>query len=426
LENIILLTLCADDIGRRTQRLDSSFASLPSVKTNLFDCNPRSEVVSADMDGNAYSYDYDSIGNRLSFNRERTQGTQSVAYAANGRGVQNDPMHGPFYDGKFQMGMRLTMEGIKMMKRYQMVLVVFLLGAICSKGEVSTCVQLNTIHSNLVVAATEHGVSVEDRALALQQAVFLTREHMGSFKEEEARSSVEGRIRGLVSSEISKIRKEMGRRLLYERNSGETYELLNEYVPKLFELLCLTGDRSCNRIFIDDAMRSDSVNHFVMLFECFMGVNAAADDIKYLSIYFLQHPEEHHQRTIINNSFLQMVWNGVSVSDQLHANKNDLMKISTSADVESLILTWDDVEEYAQAVQSSVSKLKLLYEDSRDDFLKQGEMLSKLNTIGDEIHMPFKDKLLNPDWFKLYESDALLVAREWLERRERKGETDSP
>jgi hypothetical protein len=73
-----------DDIGRRTQRLDSSFASLPSVKTNLFDYNPRSEVVSADMDGNAYGYDYDNIGNRLSFNREGTQGTQSVAYAANG------------------------------------------------------------------------------------------------------------------------------------------------------------------------------------------------------------------------------------------------------------------------------------------------------------------------------------------------------
>jgi hypothetical protein len=36
------------------------------------------------MDGNAYSYDYDNIGNRLSFNREGTQGTQSVAYAANG------------------------------------------------------------------------------------------------------------------------------------------------------------------------------------------------------------------------------------------------------------------------------------------------------------------------------------------------------
>jgi hypothetical protein len=52
------------------------------------------------MDGNAYGYDYDNIGNRLSFNREGTQGTQSAAYAANGRRVQNDPMYGPFLGSK--------------------------------------------------------------------------------------------------------------------------------------------------------------------------------------------------------------------------------------------------------------------------------------------------------------------------------------
>jgi hypothetical protein len=70
----------------RRHRADTRPPTSGTPVTNVFDCNPRSEVVSADMDGNAYSYDYDNIGNRLSFNREGTQGTQSVAYGSNNAG----------------------------------------------------------------------------------------------------------------------------------------------------------------------------------------------------------------------------------------------------------------------------------------------------------------------------------------------------
>ena len=49
-----------DDIARRTQRIDSGSA----IATNAFGYNPRSELTSAAMGTNAYSYAYDPIGNR--------------------------------------------------------------------------------------------------------------------------------------------------------------------------------------------------------------------------------------------------------------------------------------------------------------------------------------------------------------------------
>ena len=53
-----------DALGRRTQRLDSLFPSLPSVQTNLFSYNPRSELTNALMGANAFGYQFDPIGNR--------------------------------------------------------------------------------------------------------------------------------------------------------------------------------------------------------------------------------------------------------------------------------------------------------------------------------------------------------------------------
>jgi len=68
-----------DEIGRRTQRLDTSLPSLPSVQTNLFSYNDRSEVVSALMGTNDYGYAYDNIGNRIS----ATNNGQMASYLAN-------------------------------------------------------------------------------------------------------------------------------------------------------------------------------------------------------------------------------------------------------------------------------------------------------------------------------------------------------
>ena len=72
-----------DDLMRRTQRIDTRGTGTPACITNDFGYNTRSEVVSSDMGTERYNYAYDLIGNRLEFNHEGAQGTQSVAYVAN-------------------------------------------------------------------------------------------------------------------------------------------------------------------------------------------------------------------------------------------------------------------------------------------------------------------------------------------------------
>ena len=67
-----------DSLGRRTQRIDDS-----SI-TNLFGYNLRSELVSAEMGTNTYSYAYDPIGNRVNATEYDESGAPLVAeYAAN-------------------------------------------------------------------------------------------------------------------------------------------------------------------------------------------------------------------------------------------------------------------------------------------------------------------------------------------------------
>jgi len=75
-------------LGRRTQRLDVPTPPKVGIATNLFDYNPRSELISALMHTNTYSFTYDSIGNRLSASSSVHSVTSSVAtfpcYDANG------------------------------------------------------------------------------------------------------------------------------------------------------------------------------------------------------------------------------------------------------------------------------------------------------------------------------------------------------
>lgn len=65
-----------DALGRRTQRLDTL---LPSVQTNLFGYNDRSELTAAQISTNNYGYGYDFIGNRTS----ATGNNQLAVYTAN-------------------------------------------------------------------------------------------------------------------------------------------------------------------------------------------------------------------------------------------------------------------------------------------------------------------------------------------------------
>jgi len=68
-----------DALGRRTRRLDASLSSLPSVQTNDFSYNPRSELISAEMGANSYAWQLDQIGNRIS----DTSNSVTHAYTAN-------------------------------------------------------------------------------------------------------------------------------------------------------------------------------------------------------------------------------------------------------------------------------------------------------------------------------------------------------
>jgi len=61
-----------DEIGRRTQRIDQSGAGIPACVTNSFSYNTRSELTSAEMGENSFSWILDNIGNRESASRNGT------------------------------------------------------------------------------------------------------------------------------------------------------------------------------------------------------------------------------------------------------------------------------------------------------------------------------------------------------------------
>ncbi len=65
-----------DAVGRRVQRAD---VEISTVISNLFAYNTRSELTGALMDTNTFSYQYDSIGNRVT----ATNNAEAFAYAAN-------------------------------------------------------------------------------------------------------------------------------------------------------------------------------------------------------------------------------------------------------------------------------------------------------------------------------------------------------
>jgi RHS repeat-associated protein len=68
-----------DAIARRVSRADQSAISAQSVATNLFACNARSELLSAQMGTNAYGYVYDPIGNRIT----ASNNAEELSHAAN-------------------------------------------------------------------------------------------------------------------------------------------------------------------------------------------------------------------------------------------------------------------------------------------------------------------------------------------------------
>ena len=72
-------TYTNDALGRRTQRLDTSLPSFPSVQTNMFSYNTRSELTGADMGTDNYTYVYDNIGNRITY----TNNGAGIDYSAN-------------------------------------------------------------------------------------------------------------------------------------------------------------------------------------------------------------------------------------------------------------------------------------------------------------------------------------------------------
>ncbi|NCC62211.1 MAG: hypothetical protein EOM12_15025, partial [Verrucomicrobiae bacterium] len=87
-----------DPIGRRTERIDHNTLFMQSV-TNLFDYNPRSELISAQMNTNDYLYLYDPIGNR----KKASLNAATNFYTANelnqytniANGVTNQPTYDP-------------------------------------------------------------------------------------------------------------------------------------------------------------------------------------------------------------------------------------------------------------------------------------------------------------------------------------------
>ena len=92
-----------DAVGRRTARLDST--SRPSVQTNMFGYNSKSELTTAAMDTNDYGYAYDPIGNRTDYTNICTANggsTNVLTYLANAlnqyTNIHNGVVVEPTYD----------------------------------------------------------------------------------------------------------------------------------------------------------------------------------------------------------------------------------------------------------------------------------------------------------------------------------------
>jgi len=81
-----------DALGRRTQRIDDV------AVTNTFGYNPRSELVSAAMDTNSFTYGYDAIGNRTAV----TNNAEVLTYLSNAlnqyTNIANGVTNTPIYD----------------------------------------------------------------------------------------------------------------------------------------------------------------------------------------------------------------------------------------------------------------------------------------------------------------------------------------
>ncbi len=99
-----------DGLGRRTNRVDQlgGAGSTPSV-TNVFGYNTRSELTSADMGTNDYSYVYDNIGNRTAY----TNNSEAWEYLANSLNQYTNIADGTTNDLLYDLDGNLTNDGVR-------------------------------------------------------------------------------------------------------------------------------------------------------------------------------------------------------------------------------------------------------------------------------------------------------------------------
>ena len=97
-----------DDLGRRTNRVDSGTA-FTAATTNDFGYNTRSELTSADMGTDDYRYAYDNIGNRTAY----TNNSEAWAYLANSLNQYTNIADGTTNDLLYDLDGNLTNDGIR-------------------------------------------------------------------------------------------------------------------------------------------------------------------------------------------------------------------------------------------------------------------------------------------------------------------------
>jgi len=97
-----------DDLGRRTDRIDSGTAFSPAV-TNDFGYNDRSELTGADMGTDDYGYAYDPIGNRISC----TNNSEVWSYLANGLNQYTNVADGTTNGLLHDLDGNLTNDGVR-------------------------------------------------------------------------------------------------------------------------------------------------------------------------------------------------------------------------------------------------------------------------------------------------------------------------